>query len=465
MDYVFDTNSVLKNNTIFVGPSDRGEPESPQSSIQKEFDNKKNTHSDINEHMDTLAKYASHCGHITEMGVRSVVSTWAFLSAKPKRLVSIDINPAPIENAMTLAALNGIDMDFIIGDTVDPNFEIEETDLLFIDTWHVYRQLKKELKQHSHKARKYMIFHDTTTFGHVDEGENPISHTFSQHARDAEVEKQGLFTAIEEFLEENDEWYITEKFANNNGLTVLCRKPCVHIYQSYYKEEQIKVLNSIFTPFNNINGDNPELREYIIWNKLYNKHIDDGSYFGLVSWIWNQKVNLSEEKFRNWIVDNSGYDVYFVDPTLDNAANEINLWVQGDRWHPGLLDFAKKIFPKVGIETPVEEIVYKGDHFATSNFFVGNSRFWFKYKKFVDNFITTAHGDSELRKYMFEDLNTYNGKQIPNFSFIVERLFSLYLFLNPDNISYKKFPITDDSYKLKYGDLHEEYVKLYNEKN
>jgi hypothetical protein len=66
---------------------------------------------------------------------------------------------------------------------------------------------------------------------------------------------------------------------------------------------------------------------------------------------------------------------------------------------------------------------------------------------------------------MFEDLNTYNGKQIPNFSFIVERLFSLYLFLNPDNISYKKFPITDDSYKLKYGDLHKEYVKLYNEKN
>ena len=47
------------------------------------------------------------------------------------------------------------------------------------------------------------------------------------------------------------------------------------------------------------------------------------------------------------------------------------------------IDFARKIFPKIEVETPVEEIIYKGDHFATSNFFVANSRFWFKFMKFV----------------------------------------------------------------------------------
>ena len=452
MDYRFDTTSVIRNEN------------DPEYQIEIEFENKKNIKSDINEHLDTLAKYASECGHITEMGVRSVVSTWAFLISKPKRLVSIDINPAPIEKALELAKSIGVDMDFIIGDTVDPNFEIEETDLLFIDTWHVYRQLKKELKQHSHKARKYIIFHDTTTFGYVDEGENPISHTFSEHAG-SQTEKQGLFTAIEEFLRDNDEWYIKEKFANNNGITVLCRKNNVHIYQSYYKDEQFKLLSPYFTPFDNRNGENPEFREIIIWNKLYKKHIDDGSYFGLVSWIWNQKLNLSEEKFRKWIIENPGYDVYFVDPALHDAAQQVNLWVQGDRWHPGLVDFANKIFPKIGIETPVEDIVYKGDHFATSNFFVANTRFWFRFMEFVNNFINISNSDPELRKYMFEDLNLYNGKQIPNFSFIVERLFSLYHYLNPDNMTFNKFPITDESYKSKYGESYEQYVKLYNEKN
>jgi hypothetical protein len=38
----------------------------------KEISNKK---SDINEHIVTMIKYGSKCEHITEMGVRGIVST------------------------------------------------------------------------------------------------------------------------------------------------------------------------------------------------------------------------------------------------------------------------------------------------------------------------------------------------------------------------------------------------------
>ena len=52
------------------------------------------TPSDINEHIPTLIDYASECEHITEMGVRAITSTWAFLGAAPKKLISYDIeNP------------------------------------------------------------------------------------------------------------------------------------------------------------------------------------------------------------------------------------------------------------------------------------------------------------------------------------------------------------------------------------
>ena len=36
------------------------------------------TASDINEHLPVLKEYAQKCETITEMGVRAVVSTWAF---------------------------------------------------------------------------------------------------------------------------------------------------------------------------------------------------------------------------------------------------------------------------------------------------------------------------------------------------------------------------------------------------
>jgi hypothetical protein len=46
------------------------------------------TPSDINEHIPALVEYASECEHITEMGVRAITSTWAFLGAAPNKLIS-----------------------------------------------------------------------------------------------------------------------------------------------------------------------------------------------------------------------------------------------------------------------------------------------------------------------------------------------------------------------------------------
>ena len=68
----------------------------------------KNTPTDINEHIETLVKYASQCDHVTEMGVRGIFSTWAFVASKPKKIISYDLyNPSKyggnINNVYTLA--------------------------------------------------------------------------------------------------------------------------------------------------------------------------------------------------------------------------------------------------------------------------------------------------------------------------------------------------------------------------
>jgi hypothetical protein len=132
------------------------------TTITEQFQLRVNSPSDINQHLETIKNYASECEHITEMGVRSVVSTWAFLASKPKRLVSMDIVQCPVQGAAIAAKNEGIDFEFIIADTSNPQLDIEPTDLLFIDTCHVYDQLKKEFQLHSNKVKKYIILHDTT---------------------------------------------------------------------------------------------------------------------------------------------------------------------------------------------------------------------------------------------------------------------------------------------------------------
>lgn len=160
---------------------------------------------DINEHFPTLRKYASECDHIIEFGTREVVSTYALMAGKPSKLLTYDLYPHyNIWLAASIAEENNIKFNFMERDTT--KIEIEPTDLLFIDTLHTTQQLATELKLHAGKVRKYIIFHDTETFGEVDEISGAPG---------------GLKLAIQNFLNENNEWKIKEHHTNNNGLTVL----------------------------------------------------------------------------------------------------------------------------------------------------------------------------------------------------------------------------------------------------
>lgn len=188
--------------------------------LQEKYHEKCRKQSDINELLPYLKDYANKCEHITEMGVRYFVSTYAFLSSSAKNVVGIDIE-AQIEQyneCKELCIKENKAFKYMIGDTL--KIHIDETDFLFIDTWHEYGQLKAELERHHSKARKYIGFHDTTTYAHIGETQYwdvKASGGFSQTDK-------GLWDAIEEFLAEHTEWLIDLKIEKNNGLTILKRK-------------------------------------------------------------------------------------------------------------------------------------------------------------------------------------------------------------------------------------------------
>ena len=82
------------------------------------------------------------------------------------------------------------------------------------DTWHVYDQLKEELRIHANKARKYICFHDTTSFAHHGES-NQSDHKWVGKL----TEGKGLWDAVTEFLEENkDTWELQKRYEHNNGI-------------------------------------------------------------------------------------------------------------------------------------------------------------------------------------------------------------------------------------------------------
>ena len=201
--------------------------------IRKTYEAKCTTPSDINQHLPTLRALAAECESVAELGVRSVVSTWAFLDGLAERdgggkLWSVDIQTVPgIEGVVWMAGQAGVTMEFRKADSA--TVELPPVDLMFIDTWHVYGHLKRELAHHHGRVRKYIAMHDTE----VDKvrGESlRCGWNVAAQARASgypvEEIARGLQPAIDEFLAAHgDEWRLRQHFPNNNGLTILERRP------------------------------------------------------------------------------------------------------------------------------------------------------------------------------------------------------------------------------------------------
>ena len=162
---------------------------------------------DINEHLPKLREYAEKCKHVTEMGLRWGNSTVAFMAARPEKFISYDCQyNSRIEYLIMMAKENDVNFHFRLDNT--ETVDIEETDLLFIDTNHHVEQCSVELALHHSKVRKYLIFHDTTTFWEKGQGWE---------------QGHGLRYAIEPFLETHPEWIQDYRAMNNNGLLILKR--------------------------------------------------------------------------------------------------------------------------------------------------------------------------------------------------------------------------------------------------
>tara|TARA_Y100000385_G_C12867559_1_gene540014 strand:+ start:72 stop:638 length:567 start_codon:yes stop_codon:yes gene_type:complete len=169
--------------------------------------------SDIHEHIPVLYELGLECDHVTEMGVRTGNSTRAFLKTDAAlRSYDLKLDKRMVE-IFNEAVKADKDVEYIAGDVL--TLDIEETDLLFIDTWHCYAQLCKELELHGNMARKYLVFHDTFTYG--------LRNESGQDPEPGSEPYQGLLPAIIQFIIKNPHWRFKEFYMNNNGLTVLER--------------------------------------------------------------------------------------------------------------------------------------------------------------------------------------------------------------------------------------------------
>jgi hypothetical protein len=172
--------------------------------FEKEYQDACARDTDIHEHLPVISELTSQCSHVTELGVGWAQSTRAFLRHDIE-IHSYEFMPQPgIREFFEEAKNAGRNVTLHVDDT--RKVEIAETDLMLVDSLHIYEQVQKELELHAGKVRKYLLFHDTTLF--ADRGE---------------FGGKGIWPAVQEFIDSHPEWQLVERRHNNNGLTILKR--------------------------------------------------------------------------------------------------------------------------------------------------------------------------------------------------------------------------------------------------
>ena len=178
----------------------------------------------IREHLDDLTEEASKYDTIVELGRQNMCSTLALLLGKPKKFITVDVDE-PSQRwfyrkdiAENYCEALGIEYEYRIADTL--KMEPIKCEMMFIDTFHSYEQLYRELNIYNNDVSNTIVMHDTVSFGQIDE---PSSAIKTELLDKRFINKAGLANALDDFLKENSHWTKSRIETKNNGMSYIIR--------------------------------------------------------------------------------------------------------------------------------------------------------------------------------------------------------------------------------------------------
>jgi hypothetical protein len=231
---------------------------------------------------------------------------------------------------------------------------------------------------------------------------------------------------------------------------MLAKPVRIGIHQIYYDPVQVPLLEPAFIPYDNTANPNREWAEYHIFETEFKKGTQKKfDYSGFVSWKFGQKSRIPGHSFIRFMHENPGADVYFLNPFPMEELLFPNIWLQGEFYHPGILEFSQRLLHRAGYDFDLRAWREPRESFAFCNYWAGNGKFWQAYMAFTGklaDLLRTGLGEDE-REFLHSIASRTN-----NFSyiaFVMERMFSVFLQLNPQ-LNWRRYPYAPEEIRRRF---------------
>lgn len=171
-------------------------------------------------HLPRLRALADGLDLAIEFGVKRGASSTALLLGAG-RVISVDI--VRTSEALAIEPIAVDRWSYRIEDS--RSAQLPECDLLFLDSQHDYAHVKAELQAHADHVRRYLVFHDVSTFGEVAAvGETGRQAWQYAPGQSVPMVHWGIRPAIDELMVRDDSWRIKARYVDSHGLLVLERR-------------------------------------------------------------------------------------------------------------------------------------------------------------------------------------------------------------------------------------------------
>ncbi|MEI7532234.1 MAG: hypothetical protein WCK52_09920 [Betaproteobacteria bacterium] len=198
------------------------------------------------------------------------------------------------------------------------------------------------------------------------------------------------------------------------------------IYQIYYSKETQASNDQGFLQLDNLSNERADWSEYWpIRNFLLSNELDESSFYGFFSPKFKQKTFLSSTEVYHFIDQNDEAEVILFPPHYDHSAFNINIFLQAEAAHRGILEVFCRSFHRE--EDFFKNLVMTSNDTIFCNYFVAKPSFWRQWLKIGEGIFSEAEQLSSELAILLNGDSQYGIGRAPSKVFVIERIASYLL--------------------------------------
>ncbi|MCP1574894.1 hypothetical protein J2S30_003273 [Herbaspirillum rubrisubalbicans] len=204
-----------------------------------------------------------------------------------------------------------------------------------------------------------------------------------------------------------------------------------HIHQIFYDAASQQQLDRGFIPLENRGNPRPDWREYwAIRQYFHNNTLNENDLYGFFSPNFKNKTLLDAGKVFQFINANPGADVYHFSPFFQDSACYLNMFEQGNRYHPGMVSLVNTFLGSIDLNVDLRKLAMDFRSTIYCNFMVAKPVFWEKWFAINERLFEEVEQGTGAFAQQMNALTTYHKMPLNMKVFIMERIASLILALD-----------------------------------